>query len=121
MPLFPIGIVVRLTDLSARQIRYYEQHQLVLPARSDGNQRLFSFLDVERLLQIRALLDEGLNMAGVKTRMLRSAREQSANSSRQEPTDVQVYQRIHSELLEPRHGRNTSEFQGDLFRFYRKR
>ena len=28
MPLFPIGIVMQLTELSARQIRYYEEHQL---------------------------------------------------------------------------------------------
>ena len=29
MPLFPIGIVMKLTDLTARQIRYYEEHQLI--------------------------------------------------------------------------------------------
>lgn len=41
MALFPIGIVMKLTDLSARQIRYYEQHNLIVPARTSGNQRLF--------------------------------------------------------------------------------
>jgi len=121
MPLFPIGIVQKLTDLSARQIRYYEQHELVAPVRSDGNQRLFSFLEVECLLRIRALLDEGLNMAGVKQRLERVARERLAQTSRQEPTDVQVHQRMHNELLESRFQGSTSEFQGDLFRFYRRR
>ena len=29
MALFPIGIVMKLTDLTARQIRYYEQHELL--------------------------------------------------------------------------------------------
>ncbi|ASS75303.1 MerR family transcriptional regulator [Tumebacillus algifaecis] len=67
LALFPIGIVQKLTDLTARQIRYYEQHSLVRPARTDGNQRLFSFNDVERLLEIKRLIDQGLNIAGIKT------------------------------------------------------
>jgi MerR family glutamine synthetase transcriptional repressor len=67
LALFPIGIVQKLTDLTARQIRYYEQHQLILPARTDGNQRLFSFNDVERLLEIKRLIEQGLNIAGIKT------------------------------------------------------
>lgn len=66
MPLFPMGIVQSLTDLSARQIRYYEQHNLVQPARSDGNRRLFSFNDVDRLLEIKKLIEKGVNMAGIK-------------------------------------------------------
>lgn len=67
LALFPIGIVQKLTDLTARQIRYYETNQLIRPARTEGNQRLFSFNDVERLLQIKGLIDQGLNIAGIKT------------------------------------------------------
>lgn len=66
LALFPIGIVQKLTELSARQIRYYETHDLIRPARTDGNQRLFSFNDVERLLEIKQLIDQGLNIAGIK-------------------------------------------------------
>ena len=66
MPLFPIGTVMTLTDLSARQIRYYEEHQLISPARSDGNRRLFSLNDIDTLLEIKDLLDQGVNMAGIK-------------------------------------------------------
>ena len=29
MPLLPISIVMQLTDLTARQIRYYEEHDLI--------------------------------------------------------------------------------------------
>ncbi|MCY0876598.1 MAG: MerR family transcriptional regulator [Firmicutes bacterium] len=67
LALFPIGIVQKLTDLTARQIRYYEQHELIHPQRTEGNQRLFSFNDVERLLEIKNLIDKGLNIAGIKT------------------------------------------------------
>ena len=66
MAFFPIGIVMKLTDLTARQIRYYEQHELIMPARTGGNQRLFSFNDVERLLEIKILIEKGVNIAGIK-------------------------------------------------------
>ncbi len=65
-PLFPIGIVKKLTSLSARQIRYYEEHRLIQPIRTDGNQRLFSFEDVDRLIEIKGLIDQGVNIAGIK-------------------------------------------------------
>ncbi|WP_203362406.1 MerR family transcriptional regulator [Bacillus sp. REN10] len=70
MPLFPIGTVMKLTDLSARQIRYYEEHQLIQPERTDGNRRLFSLYDIDRLLEIKDLLDQGINMAGIKKLLL---------------------------------------------------
>ena len=66
MPLFSIGIVMKLTDLTARQIRYYEEHQLISPARTDGNRRLFSLNDIDTLLEIKDLIDQGVNMAGIK-------------------------------------------------------
>ncbi len=66
MPLFPISIVSELTELSARQIRYYEEKKLVTPLRSEGNRRLFSFYDVDRLIEIKRLIDEGVNLAGIK-------------------------------------------------------
>lgn len=66
MPLFPIGPVMQLTDLTARQIRYYEEHQLISPARTDGNRRMFSLNDIDKLLEIKDLIEQGVNMAGIK-------------------------------------------------------
>ncbi|HEY4622810.1 MAG TPA: MerR family transcriptional regulator, partial [Solibacillus sp.] len=60
MPLLPISIVMQLTDLTARQIRYYEEHELVQPARTEGNRRMFSLNDVDILLEIKDLLDQGI-------------------------------------------------------------
>ncbi|MFZ0369234.1 MAG: MerR family transcriptional regulator [Halobacillus sp.] len=94
MPLFPMGIVQSLTDLSARQIRYYEQHQLVQPARSEGNRRLFSFNDVDRLLEIKALIEQGVNMAGIK--QVLKLTDQPEN----EAYDEKRVEEVHSELTE---------------------
>ncbi|MDR3157373.1 MAG: MerR family transcriptional regulator [Lactobacillales bacterium] len=66
MSVFPIGTVMKLTDLSARQIRYYEEQQLIDPERSEGNRRLYSLNDIDILLEIKDYLSTGLNMAGVK-------------------------------------------------------
>jgi MerR family glutamine synthetase transcriptional repressor len=69
VPVYPIGIVQKLTDLSGRQIRYYEQQELLSPERTKGNQRLYSPIDVERLLRIKQLLAEGLTLEGVRQQL----------------------------------------------------
>lgn len=62
MPVFPMSVVTKLSELSARQIRYYETHELVKPQRSEGNKRLFSLNDLERLLEIKKLIEKGFNI-----------------------------------------------------------
>ncbi|MEZ7575531.1 MerR family DNA-binding transcriptional regulator, partial [Streptococcus parasanguinis] len=37
LAVFPIGSVMKLTDLTARQIRYYEDQGLISPDRTEGN------------------------------------------------------------------------------------
>lgn len=66
MAVFPIGTVMELTDLTARKIRYYEDQGLIHPKRTEGNRRMYSLNDLDRLLEIKDYLAEGLNMAGIK-------------------------------------------------------
>ncbi|MDR0614645.1 MAG: MerR family transcriptional regulator [Lactobacillales bacterium] len=66
MSVFPIGTVMKLTELSARQIRYYEEQRLINPERSEGNRRLYSLKDIDVLLEIKDYLSDGLNIAGIK-------------------------------------------------------
>ena len=125
MALFPMGIVMKLTDLSARQIRYYEQHGLVSPARTSGNQRLFSFNDVERLLEIKALIEKGVNIAGIKqmlTPIDKNSEEatvinEQSEMARKELTDSQVHKLLKRQLRSTRPG-NVSLIQGELARFF---
>lgn len=67
--IYPINAVISMTNLSARQIRYYESHGLIKPARSKGNQRLYTPSDIENLLLIKSLLEKGLNIEGIKSVM----------------------------------------------------
>lgn len=67
--IYPISVVMNMTNLTARQIRYYESYGLIKPARSKGNQRLYTPEDVENLLLIKSLLEKGLNLDGIKAVM----------------------------------------------------
>lgn len=124
MALFPIGIVMKLTDLTARQIRYYEQHELIVPARTAGNQRLFSFNDVERLLEIKSLIEKGVNIAGIKQVMNPVSKEsddativsEQSEVTRREMSEQQLHRLLKQQLLEKRPGR-ASMIQGQLTRF----
>ena len=57
------------TGLTSRQIRYYDQQELIFPARSKGNQRLFSASDIQRLLKIKELLTAGNSIETVRSKL----------------------------------------------------
>ncbi|MFJ5760819.1 MerR family transcriptional regulator [Neobacillus sp. NPDC093182] len=123
MPLFPIGTVMQLTDLTARQIRYYEEHELISPARTDGNRRLFSLNDIDRLLEIKDLIDQGVNMAGIKQLLLvkdqqANVIQQQAEKAKQELTDEQLRNLLRQELQQAGRFNRSSLRQGDMSRFF---
>ncbi|RIM58366.1 MerR family transcriptional regulator [Staphylococcus arlettae] len=66
MAVFSMNVVSKLSELSPRQIRYYETHELIKPTRTDGNKRLFSLNDLEQLLEIKNLIEKGFNIKGIK-------------------------------------------------------
>ena len=66
VPVLPISTVMQLTNLTARQIRYYEEHHLIEPVRTEGNRRMFSLNNIDELLEIQELLEQGINIAGIK-------------------------------------------------------
>ncbi|MDI4645621.1 MerR family transcriptional regulator [Cohnella hashimotonis] len=130
MALFPIGIVMKLTDLTARQIRYYEQHELIQPARTAGNQRLFSFNDVERLLEIKALIEKGVNIAGIK-QVMNPVGESADDGTiinelsevkRRELSESQLHRMLKQQIMSgnKRPGQ-VSLIQGELSRFYKNK
>ena len=62
LPVFSISVVTKITQLTARQIRYYEEKKLFTPKRTEGNTRLFSFNDIDKLLTIKDLLTKGFSL-----------------------------------------------------------
>lgn len=66
LPILSLQIVMALTDLSARQIRYYEEKKLITYHRNKGNQRLFSLNDIDELLIIKEMLESGENIKDIE-------------------------------------------------------
>ena len=65
-PCFVISVASRMVGVHAQTLRYYERIGLVAPARSRGNIRMYSPLDVQRAKWIKSLIDDlGINLAGV--------------------------------------------------------
>ncbi|MXQ51735.1 MerR family transcriptional regulator [Salinicoccus hispanicus] len=62
LPIFPMSSAMKLTGLTARQIRYYESLSLVTPERTPGNHRIFSMNDLDLLLTIQDYMEKGFTM-----------------------------------------------------------
>ncbi len=101
LAVLPIGTVMKLTSLTARQIRYYESQGLVLPQRNDGNRRMYSLNDIDRLLEIKDYLDDGVNVAGIKAIYEQQAAREAARKAKQDRplTDADVRQILQDELI----------------------
>ncbi len=64
--MFAISVAAELSSLHPQTLRIYEREGLVEPGRSAGGTRLYSGDDLTRLREIATLIDDGLNIAGIK-------------------------------------------------------
>jgi len=65
-PLYMISVAAELAGVHPQTLRIYERKRLIQPQRSQGNTRLYSQADVDRLQLIQQLTQvEGINLAGV--------------------------------------------------------
>jgi MerR family transcriptional regulator/heat shock protein HspR len=66
-PLYPLRVAAELTGTSVYALRQYVDLGLIIPFKTTTNRRLYSKVDIQRILCIRKYLDEqGLNIAGIK-------------------------------------------------------
>ena len=63
---FAISVAAELCGLHPQTLRVYEREGLIDPERTAGGTRLYSGSDVDRLREIAALTETGVNVAGVK-------------------------------------------------------
>jgi MerR family transcriptional regulator, heat shock protein HspR len=64
--LYGISVAAELVGSGAQNLRLYERRGLIEPFRTDGGTRRYSDDDLGRLRRIGSLLDEGVNLAGVR-------------------------------------------------------
>jgi len=93
-----ISVVAEMFAIHPQTLRAYEREGLLRPARTDGNTRLYSQEDVERIeLILRLTKDLGVNLAGVE--VILNMRERM-DEMRHQMNEMfqQVFQRMETEF-----------------------
>jgi MerR family transcriptional regulator/heat shock protein HspR len=62
---YGISVAAELSGIPVQSLRLYERYGLLRPARSNGGTRRYSADDLARLQRISALVDAGINLAGI--------------------------------------------------------
>jgi MerR family transcriptional regulator/heat shock protein HspR len=87
---YGISVAAELVGMGPQTLRLYEARGLLEPTRTDGGTRRYSADDLDRIRRIGALLEDGLNLAGIamvldleaaNTQLLAEKEEQRWNSS----------------------------------------
>ena len=73
-PVFTIGQVSDMLSVQQAFLRRLDQHDLVRPARSDGGQRRYSRHQIDQVVEVCTLIDEGLSLVGISRVLTLKAR-----------------------------------------------
>ena len=63
---FVISVAAELAGVHPQTLRIYEREGLVRPKRTTANARRYSERDIRRLLEIKRLTSDGMNLEGVR-------------------------------------------------------
>jgi DNA-binding transcriptional MerR regulator len=63
---YAISVASELVGTGQQNLRLYERKGLLEPGRTVGGTRLYSEQDLDTLRRIGALLEDGLNLAGIR-------------------------------------------------------
>jgi DNA-binding transcriptional MerR regulator len=62
---YGISVAAELSGIAVQTLRLYERQGLLTPSRSNGGTRRYSANDLARLQRISALVEAGVNIAGI--------------------------------------------------------
>ena len=63
---YVISVAAELAGMHPQTLRIYERRGLVQPARTQGGNRRYSDIDIDRLRRIAELAGEGMNLEGIR-------------------------------------------------------
>ena len=63
---YVISVAAELAGMHPQTLRIYERRGLVQPARTQGGNRRYSDVDIDRLRRIAELAGEGMNLEGIR-------------------------------------------------------
>ena len=65
-PVYVISVAAQIAGMHPQTLRQYDRLGLVQPGRTIGQSRRYSFRDVEKLLEVQRLSNEGLSLEGIR-------------------------------------------------------
>ena len=66
-PVYTLAVASRLSGIPTHSIRQYIDKGLILPYVTKTKRHLFSEIDIERLINIKKYINDGLNIAGIRS------------------------------------------------------
>lgn len=63
---YGISVMSELSGVGPQTLRLYERRGLLTPTRTSGGTRRYSEADLDTLRRITTLIDEGINLVGVR-------------------------------------------------------
>ena len=121
-----ISVAAEKAEVHEQTLRHYERLGLISPARkgnSPHSPRLYSDRDIERVMQIRSLMqDLGVNLAGVETILhMRNLIEQMQLENKVHIEQVRRQMEQEIERLQEQHLSETRRLKGIIERLQRDR
>lgn len=98
---FVISVAAELAGVHPQTLRIYEREGLVRPKRTTANARRYSERDIERLLEIKRLTSDGMNLEGVR-RVIQLTQELERLQARLAAMEAELRAQVrrHSQELE---------------------
>ena len=97
---YRIGVVTRLTGLSADVVRVWERrYGAIRPARSDGGTRLYSDADITRLRKLRQAVEKGHGI-GQAAKLADAELDQIVSDSEQAAGAIDVHATVRERFLD---------------------
>jgi MerR family transcriptional regulator/heat shock protein HspR len=91
---YTISVAAELVNVHQQTLRHYERLGLIEPIRGKGEIRYYSPDDIDKILQIRRLVEElGVNLAGVE--VILHMRDQMERMRREMQDSIDVMQAEH--------------------------
>ncbi|CAB4363205.1 MAG: MerR family transcriptional regulator [Actinobacteria bacterium] len=99
---YVISVAAELAGMHPQTLRIYERRGLVQPARTQGGNRRYSDIDIDRLRRISDLAGEGMNLEGIRRVMALEAELERLHAENQALRAIAADARADAERRPPR-------------------
>lgn len=99
---YVISVAAELAGMHPQTLRIYERRGLVQPARTQGGNRRYSDIDIDRLRRIQDLAADGMNLEGIRRVMELEAEVDRLRGENEELRHVAVALQADADRRSPR-------------------